>query len=74
MTINELKAFIEGMGIEGSPTDEQWDRILAKLAETFDLRSFIRRLSFLSCQLIRNIQRGQLLTVWTILEGGCGND
>lgn len=31
MTIGELKAFIEGMAIQGAPTDEQWARILDKL-------------------------------------------
>lgn len=35
MTIGELKAFIEGMGIpEGNcPTVEQWERIKEKLAQ-----------------------------------------
>ena len=32
MTLNELKAFIEGMDIKTHPTTEQWARIAGKLA------------------------------------------
>ena len=31
MTIGEFKAFLEGMGIEGAPTPEQWARIKEKI-------------------------------------------
>lgn len=33
MTIEELKAFIDGMDVQEQPTPEQWARIKEKLAE-----------------------------------------